>query len=99
MCDAINSRPRVRLQIVDFFRNIPLPLVPNRVGNQNPLEFCGSNDVCSSRLQVNLTTGFAFINNITRIVCRAENFTTPFNLSSSIDLPLNFSSSLVFIFI
>jgi len=92
ICDAINSRPKVNIHIVDYYRNIPIPLVPSRVGNQNPFEFCGSNEVCSVRLQANLTTGFAFINNITRIVCKAENKTIPFNLSTSIDLPLNFSS-------
>jgi hypothetical protein len=81
-CAALNSNPRVDIQIFDPKTKIPL------ISNENPYHKCNSY-VCQTQLTVILTPGYAFWNNLSQIQCTAQNKTTPFDIYSEIIVNLD----------
>lgn len=92
-CTAVNSRPSVTLQILDPTTSVPLPLVASTLADPNPVTFCDSSSNCNAILRATLTPGFASVYNLKRVGCLAFNNTSPFNLTTSISFPLNFSGT------
>lgn len=90
-CTAVNSRPSVTLQILDPTSSVPLPLVRSTLADPNPVTFCDNSSNCNAILRATLTPGFASVYNVTRVACLAFNNTSPFNFTTSISYPLNFT--------
>jgi hypothetical protein len=82
-CFSMNSRPIVRLRVFENLTNKNLlsrtlpPTIPN------PNQICSLNTVCQTAFQVSITPGWAYWNNVNKIICSGENSTIPYDLRTA----------------
>ena len=82
LCISINSRPGVSLTIVNTMNNLTLPQTLENP--QNPFQICDARNICQTQLQITLTPGYIYWNNINSITCYAYNNTAPLEIHNSI---------------
>ena len=90
VCAALNSRPSVSIVFLNTANNLTLPIANKNM--PNPYKYCDEQTICQTQLEIVLTPGFVFWNNINSITCFAENKLA--DISSSITYAIDTISNI-----
>jgi hypothetical protein len=82
-CIAQNSRPSVSLKIIDGINNKPLDEFPSAYGVYRSTQ-CDTSSFCTTFYGFSVTINSTNFLSLTSLVCKAENLTEPYSISSQI---------------